>query len=122
MNRLRQLFNDARSSFWFVPSLAVVVNAQMQAAESSKLRAGSLEDCRSGSLEKVGNDGTQRFDCRLFLRHPFVVDKPNQVQLQMGRSAMEKPPRKPAQRSASFTVKRGLAEMLKGGVIMDVTA
>jgi uncharacterized membrane protein len=24
MNRLRQLFNDARSSFWFVPSLAVV--------------------------------------------------------------------------------------------------
>jgi hypothetical protein len=24
MNRVRQLFNDARSSFWFVPSLAVV--------------------------------------------------------------------------------------------------
>ena len=35
---------------------------------------------------------------------------------------MEKPPRKPAQRSASFTVKSGLAQMLKGGVIMDVVS
>jgi pyridoxal 5'-phosphate synthase pdxS subunit len=35
---------------------------------------------------------------------------------------MEKPPRTPAQRSASFTVKSGLAQMLKGGVIMDVVS
>jgi pyridoxal 5'-phosphate synthase pdxS subunit len=35
---------------------------------------------------------------------------------------MEKPARKPAQRSASFTVKSGLAQMLKGGVIMDVVS
>jgi len=35
---------------------------------------------------------------------------------------MEKPPRKPAQRSASFTVKSGLAQMLKGSVIMDVVS
>jgi pyridoxal 5'-phosphate synthase pdxS subunit len=35
---------------------------------------------------------------------------------------MEKPPRMPAQRSASFTVKSGLAQMLKGGVIMDVVS
>jgi pyridoxal 5'-phosphate synthase pdxS subunit len=35
---------------------------------------------------------------------------------------MEKPPRKEAQRSASFTVKSGLAQMLKGGVIMDVVS
>ncbi len=35
---------------------------------------------------------------------------------------MEKPPRKPAQRSASFTVKSGLAQMLKVGVIMDVVS
>jgi pyridoxal 5'-phosphate synthase pdxS subunit len=35
---------------------------------------------------------------------------------------MEKPTRKEAQRSASFTVKSGLAQMLKGGVIMDVVS
>ena len=35
---------------------------------------------------------------------------------------MEKQPRKEAQRSASFTVKSGLAQMLKGGVIMDVVS
>jgi pyridoxal 5'-phosphate synthase pdxS subunit len=35
---------------------------------------------------------------------------------------MEKPPRAQAQRSASFTVKSGLAQMLKGGVIMDVVS
>jgi len=35
---------------------------------------------------------------------------------------MEKPLRKEAQRSASFKVKSGLAQMLKGGVIMDVVS
>jgi pyridoxal 5'-phosphate synthase pdxS subunit len=35
---------------------------------------------------------------------------------------MEKPSRKEAQRSAQFTVKSGLAQMLKGGVIMDVVS
>ncbi len=35
---------------------------------------------------------------------------------------MDKPQRKEAQRSASFTVKSGLAQMLKGGVIMDVVS
>jgi pyridoxal 5'-phosphate synthase pdxS subunit len=35
---------------------------------------------------------------------------------------MEKPSRKEAQRSASFKVKSGLAQMLKGGVIMDVVS
>ena len=35
---------------------------------------------------------------------------------------MDKPRRKEAQRSASFTVKSGLAQMLKGGVIMDVVS
>jgi pyridoxal 5'-phosphate synthase pdxS subunit len=35
---------------------------------------------------------------------------------------MGKPTRKKAERSASFTVKSGLAQMLKGGVIMDVVS
>lgn len=35
---------------------------------------------------------------------------------------MDKPPRREAQRSADFTVKSGLAQMLKGGVIMDVVS
>jgi len=35
---------------------------------------------------------------------------------------MEKPSRKKAQRSGNFTVKSGLAQMLKGGVIMDVVS
>jgi pyridoxal 5'-phosphate synthase pdxS subunit len=35
---------------------------------------------------------------------------------------MEKPLRQEAQRSASFKVKSGLAQMLKGGVIMDVVS
>jgi hypothetical protein len=44
----------------------------MPTAEGSKLKARSLEDCRSGSLEKVGNDGAQRFDCRLFYAIPSL--------------------------------------------------
>src|SRR3990172_10615311 len=35
---------------------------------------------------------------------------------------MDKPRRKEAQRSASFTVKSGLAQMVKGGVIRDVVS
>ena len=35
---------------------------------------------------------------------------------------MDKPPRREAQRSADVTVKSGLAQMLKGGVIMDVVS
>jgi pyridoxal 5'-phosphate synthase pdxS subunit len=35
---------------------------------------------------------------------------------------MSKPTRRKAERSASFTVKSGLAQMLKGGVIMDVVS
>jgi pyridoxal 5'-phosphate synthase pdxS subunit len=62
-------------------------------------------------------------NCICFFISPLDTLEPNKIQSNHGEKSMDTTSRSRApERSSNFTVKTGLAQMLKGGVIMDVVS